>query len=59
MFWPHAEAIMNPKLIAEYAFPGSINGFFTHLEYVNLARSGAPHTRQRRLLCTDGVREGC
>jgi len=38
MFWPHADAIVHPKSIAEHAFPGSINGFFTHLEYVKLAR---------------------
>ena len=48
MFWPHADAIVHPKSIAEYAFPGSIKGCFTHLEYVKLAREGAPHTRQRR-----------
>ena len=38
MFWLHAEAGVNPKFIAEYTFPGSITGFFTHLEYVKLAR---------------------
>jgi ABC-type transport system substrate-binding protein len=37
MFWLHAEAGVNPKYIAEYTFPGSITGFFTHLEYVKLA----------------------
>jgi peptide/nickel transport system substrate-binding protein len=37
MFWLHAEAGVNPKFIAEYTFPGSITGFFTHLEYVKLA----------------------
>ncbi len=37
MFWMHAEAGVNPKYIAEYTFPGSITGFFTHLEYVKLA----------------------
>jgi peptide/nickel transport system substrate-binding protein len=37
MFWFHAEAGVNPKYIAEYTFPGSITGFFTHLEYVKPA----------------------
>jgi ABC-type transport system substrate-binding protein len=37
MFWLYAEAGVNPKFIAEYTFPGSITGFFTHLEYVKLA----------------------
>ena len=37
MFWFHAEAGVNPKYIAEYTFPGSITGFFTHLEYIKLA----------------------
>ena len=37
MFWLFAEAAVNPKYIAEYAFPGVITGYFTHLEYVKLA----------------------
>ena len=37
MFWLHAEVGVNPKYIAEYTFPGSITGFFTHLEYIKLA----------------------
>jgi len=37
MFWLLAEAVVNPKFIAEYTFPGSITGFFTHLEYIKLA----------------------
>jgi ABC-type transport system substrate-binding protein len=37
MFWLLADASVNPKVIAEYVFPGSITGFFTHLEYVKLA----------------------
>ena len=37
MFWMLAEATVNPKFIAEYVFPGSITGFFTHLEYIKLA----------------------
>ena len=38
MFWLDAEAVVNPKHIAEYTFPGVITGYFTHLEYVRLAR---------------------
>lgn len=38
LFWLHAEAGVNPKYIAEYIFPGSITGFFTHLEYIKLAQ---------------------
>ena len=37
LFWLFAEAAVNPKYIAEYAFPGVITGYFTHLEYVKLA----------------------
>jgi len=37
LFWLFAEAGVNPKYIAEYTFPGSITGFFTHLEYIKLA----------------------
>jgi hypothetical protein len=28
---------VHPTYVAEYIFPGSITGFFTHLEYVKLA----------------------
>jgi len=38
MFWLFAEAGVNPKYVAEYNFPGSITGFFTHLEYIKLAQ---------------------
>jgi len=38
MFWLFAEAGVNPKYISEYNFPGSITGFFTHLEYIKLAQ---------------------
>jgi ABC-type transport system substrate-binding protein len=38
MFWLFAEAGVNPKYITEYTFPGSITGFFTHLEYLKLAQ---------------------
>lgn len=38
LFWLFAEAVVNPKYVAEYTFPGVITGFFTHLEYVKLAQ---------------------
>ncbi len=38
LFWLRADAAVNPKFIAEYVFPGSITGFFTHLEYIKLAQ---------------------
>jgi len=38
LFLLYAEAGVNPKYIAEYIFPGSITGFFTHLEYIKLAQ---------------------
>ena len=38
LFWLFAEAGVNAKYIAEYTFPGSITGFFTHLEYLKLAQ---------------------
>ncbi len=38
LFWLFAEAGVNPKYISEYTFPGSITGFFTHLEYIKLAQ---------------------
>ena len=38
MFWLYAEAVVNPKYVAEYVFPGVITGFFTHLEYVKLTQ---------------------
>jgi dipeptide transport system substrate-binding protein len=37
MFWLSAEAMVNPKFVAEYVFPGNITGFYTHLEYIKLA----------------------
>ena len=38
MFWLFAQAVVNPKYVAEYVFPGVITGFFTHLEYVKLVQ---------------------
>jgi peptide/nickel transport system substrate-binding protein len=36
LFWLYADAAVNPTYIAEYTFPGTITGYFTHLEYVKL-----------------------
>ena len=37
LFWLFAEAVINPRVIAEYVFPGVITGYYTHLEYIKLA----------------------
>ena len=37
LFWMFAEAVINPKVIAESVFPGVITGYYTHLEYIKLA----------------------
>ncbi|MGQ0571288.1 MAG: ABC transporter substrate-binding protein [Armatimonadota bacterium] len=37
LFWLFAEASINPKVVAEYVFPGTITGYYTHLEYVKPA----------------------
>ncbi len=37
LFWLFAEATINPRVVAEYVFPGTITGYYTHLEYVKLA----------------------
>jgi peptide/nickel transport system substrate-binding protein len=37
LYWLFAEATVNPKFIADYEFPGTIVGYFTHLEYIKLA----------------------
>ena len=36
LFWLFAEATVNPQFIADYEFPGTIVGYFTHLEYIKL-----------------------
>ena len=43
LFWLFAEAAVNPRVIADYEFPGTIVGYFTHLEYIKLA----PQARDR------------
>jgi len=37
LFWLFAEVAVNPRVIAEYVFSGSIPGFYTHVEYIKLA----------------------
>jgi peptide/nickel transport system substrate-binding protein len=38
MFWFFSEITVDPKYIADYEFPGTAAGFFTHLEYIKAAR---------------------
>lgn len=40
LFWLPADAVVDPDVVAEYVFPGNINGYFTHLEYVKPAGAG-------------------
>jgi hypothetical protein len=37
LFWLCAEVAVHPRVIKEYVFPGSIPGFYTHLESITLA----------------------
>ncbi len=34
LFWLPSEAVVDPNVVADYPFPGSITGTYTHLEYV-------------------------
>ena len=38
LFWLPAEAVVNPKFVADYTFPGSISGTWTHPEYIKAAK---------------------
>lgn len=38
LFWLPAEAVVNPKMVADYVFPGSISGTWTHPEYLKAVR---------------------
>lgn len=38
LLWLPALALVNPDTVAEYAFPGTVPGHITHLEYVEPAR---------------------
>lgn len=38
MYWFYSEITLDPRYIAGYEFPGTGSGFFTHLEYIQVAR---------------------
>jgi peptide/nickel transport system substrate-binding protein len=38
LFWLTADAVVDPKLVADYLWPGSISGTWTHPEYIKAAR---------------------
>jgi len=37
MFWMFGEATVNPKFIADYPFPGTVVGTYSHLEFIKVA----------------------
>ena len=38
LFWVTTEAMVNPQYVADYVFPGSISGVWTHVENIKAAR---------------------
>ena len=38
LFWLAAEAVINPEIVSDYVFPGSISGTWTHPEYIKAAQ---------------------
>jgi len=38
LFWLPAEATVNPNIIADWTFPGSISGTWTHTHLIKAAR---------------------
>lgn len=38
LFWLPGEVIINPKFVSEWVFPGSITGFWTHVENIRAAQ---------------------
>lgn len=34
LFWLPAEVVINPEIVADWTFPGSITGFWTHVENI-------------------------
>ena len=34
LFWMPSEAVVDPEIVADYPFPGSISGIYTHVEYI-------------------------
>ena len=38
LLWLDTKIAVNPKFVADYQFPGSISGSWTHLETIKAAR---------------------
>jgi len=38
LFWLRAQAVVNPKFVDDYVFPGTISGTWTHVEYLKAAK---------------------
>ena len=38
LFWIPAEAVVNPKFVSDWSFPGSISGTWTHMDYIKAAK---------------------
>ncbi len=38
LFWLPVEVVVNPKIVADYVFPGSLSDVWTHIENVKAAR---------------------
>lgn len=38
LFWLKPEATVNPKIVSDYTFPGTISGTWTHVETIKTAR---------------------
>jgi ABC-type transport system substrate-binding protein len=38
LVWLFADIMVDPKVVAEYVFTGTYTGFYTHLEYIKLAK---------------------
>ena len=38
LFWLRAQASVNQNIVADYVFPGTISGTWTHVEYIKAAR---------------------
>ena len=38
LFWLPAEAVVDSKVVADYVWPGSISGTWTHPEYIKAVR---------------------
>jgi peptide/nickel transport system substrate-binding protein len=38
LFWTSAQAAINPNIVANYEWPGSISGTWTHVDYIRAAK---------------------